>query len=318
MWPCRCQLTLIPGTAGTTTGLSTGIGSANNRYWGSTFEILVYDRVLTQAEREKVEAYLKTKWATPSGGCMPGKISDLTALSTAVAAPTDLIEVIDVSDTSMAATGTNKKMALANMSKFTRGGMAHTHGVIVPDFGYVPGMDYHLNVGLATNAGGGGQTLNAVLNHPAGMTFYVPCVFAHDCVISDLGFYRGSTAAADRKYRFSLYASRANALGPGALITNIGEITVPNAAAGGYKYLTGLSVSVRAATLYWMGFLPDSTNNGTEWWGTAGNNYSCNSANAFVFGLNTGYVTPGADASAANAQQGWGGPYLFFKVSSSS
>ena len=43
---------------------------------------------------------------------MPGRISEYAALTASAAAPNDLIEVLDVSDTTMAPTGTNKKMAL--------------------------------------------------------------------------------------------------------------------------------------------------------------------------------------------------------------
>jgi len=49
---------------------------------------------------------------------MPGRITELGALTGAAAATTDLIEAIDVSDTSMAATGTNKKLSLAELVVF--------------------------------------------------------------------------------------------------------------------------------------------------------------------------------------------------------
>src|SRR4051812_16667763 len=44
---------------------------------------------------------------------MPGRITELAANVTAATA--DLIETVDVSDTSMAATGTNKKLSLADL-----------------------------------------------------------------------------------------------------------------------------------------------------------------------------------------------------------
>jgi hypothetical protein len=47
---------------------------------------------------------------------MPGKITELDALTGAAAATTDLIEAVDVSDTTMAATGTNKKMTLTDLA----------------------------------------------------------------------------------------------------------------------------------------------------------------------------------------------------------
>lgn len=49
---------------------------------------------------------------------MPGRITELAALTGAAADTTDLIEAVDVSDTSMAATGTNKKMSLADVATF--------------------------------------------------------------------------------------------------------------------------------------------------------------------------------------------------------
>jgi hypothetical protein len=57
---------------------------------------------------------------------MAGKITDLGVLTGAAAATTDLIETVDVSDTSMAATGTNKKMTLSDMATFVaaQGGAA--------------------------------------------------------------------------------------------------------------------------------------------------------------------------------------------------
>jgi hypothetical protein len=57
---------------------------------------------------------------------MPGRITELGTLTSGAAATTDLIETVDVSDTSMAPTGTNKKMSLSDMATFvaTQGGAA--------------------------------------------------------------------------------------------------------------------------------------------------------------------------------------------------
>ena len=52
---------------------------------------------------------------------MPGKITELAALTAANAAVGDLCEVVDVSDTSMAATGTNKKLSLAELNTYVNG-----------------------------------------------------------------------------------------------------------------------------------------------------------------------------------------------------
>jgi hypothetical protein len=59
-------------------------------------------------------------WSTPAGTGGGGdavgtKMTALTALTGAGAATTDIIEVVDISDTTMAASGTNKKMTLAEL-----------------------------------------------------------------------------------------------------------------------------------------------------------------------------------------------------------
>ena len=62
---------------------------------------------------------------------MAGKISELTLL--AAPAADDLIEVLDVSDTAMAASGTNKKMALGVQLVETQAGTTYT--VVAADAG---------------------------------------------------------------------------------------------------------------------------------------------------------------------------------------
>lgn len=49
---------------------------------------------------------------------MAGKISELGVLTAAGAAPADLFEVLDVSDTTMAASGTNKRFPLAELGSY--------------------------------------------------------------------------------------------------------------------------------------------------------------------------------------------------------
>lgn len=56
------------------------------------------------------------------------KITDHTALTGAGSASTDLVEVVDVSDTTDAATGTNKKITLAEL-----GAAVATHGALATD-----------------------------------------------------------------------------------------------------------------------------------------------------------------------------------------
>ena len=62
---------------------------------------------------------------------MPGKISELTLL--AAPAADDYVEVLDVSDTSMAASGTNKKMPLGVQLVETQAGSTYT--VVAADSG---------------------------------------------------------------------------------------------------------------------------------------------------------------------------------------
>ena len=54
---------------------------------------------------------------------MPGKISELAVLTGATAATGDLVEVVDISDTSMAVSGTNKKLTLSGLSTVAGGGL---------------------------------------------------------------------------------------------------------------------------------------------------------------------------------------------------
>ena len=49
---------------------------------------------------------------------MPGKITELNSITGIFAATTDTVELVDISDTSMAATGTNKKITLAEFISF--------------------------------------------------------------------------------------------------------------------------------------------------------------------------------------------------------
>ena len=51
---------------------------------------------------------------------MPGRITELGVLNGATAALTDHIETVDISDTSMAASGTNKRFSLAEVIAFLR------------------------------------------------------------------------------------------------------------------------------------------------------------------------------------------------------
>jgi hypothetical protein len=68
---------------------------------------------------------------------MPGKITDLAALTGAAANGSDLLETIDVSDTSMAPTGTNKRFTLSELIAFLNangvgGGVAASAVSFVP------------------------------------------------------------------------------------------------------------------------------------------------------------------------------------------
>jgi hypothetical protein len=65
---------------------------------------------------------------------MPGKITELGTLTGATAATTDLIETVDVSDTSMATTGTNKRMPFSELVAFLNAnGVGAVRGLILAD-----------------------------------------------------------------------------------------------------------------------------------------------------------------------------------------
>lgn len=242
---------------------------------------------------------------------MPGRITDYGLLTGSTAAPGDLVEVVDVSDTSMAATGTNKRLVLGELNKYLGGGMFHTHGVIVPHTGYIPGVIYPFNVGPVP-ANGQVYGGNNALNHPAGSIFYVPTVFAFDTTITQMGFNLAGGPSKDCRVWFALYNDN-GAYRPGARVARA-ELVMPNGSGGGQKFVAIGNAPVVGGRLYWAGMNPDfNQNGGAEWWNVVNSMYPIYDVMTVLRSGNT-YIEPADPAPASNPDSGWGAPLLLFKV----
>ena len=96
------------------------------------------------------------------------KISALTAIDGATLASTDLVPVVDVSDTTMAGTGTNKKLTAAELGVALAavGGLASTSAVAA---GYQP-LDSDLTAIAALTTTEFGRSFLTLANAAAGLT----------------------------------------------------------------------------------------------------------------------------------------------------
>ena len=169
---------------------------------------------------------------------MAGKISELVAFT--AAATSDLIEAVDVSDTSMAATGTNKKMTLADLGTT----------VVLPKFwdSQAPPVGQYINMAYqgATNTGTlGTTTANARCGQFTPIP--VPVTMSFDMVSQYV-----STPATDAGsvFRLALYTADASYGGPADLVQEFGTIDATTAA--GLRTIVISPALTLPPGLYWM------------------------------------------------------------------
>ena len=125
--------------------------------------LVVEDGAVARANQAAMQA-----WLGSAGGTVV-KVTELTAQTGAGLATTDLIETVDISDTTMAASGTNKKLTLSNLITFLNangiGGGLDTEAVmdLLGTTGLVEGSNvditYNDTAGTITIAATGGGTV---------------------------------------------------------------------------------------------------------------------------------------------------------------
>lgn len=162
---------------------------------------------------------------------MAGKLSELLALTTPAA--NDLIEVLDVSDTSMAATGTNKKLLLSTLG-------APSDVIVQEDEWHFSSYSAGVPTGTAWP-----------LIHRAYLTpFFTP----RPIKISDIGMNVTTAGAAGTVLRIGVFAADPTTGLPGAVLV---QGTVPNDTLGGKTLTLGTPVSVEKT--YWIASCPQGS-----------------------------------------------------------
>jgi hypothetical protein len=115
-----------------------------------------------------------------------------------------------------------------------------------------------------------GSNSNAGNSHADGDLAVFPMVFPKDITISELHFavYKGASTAVGN-FRVVIYDSKvpASAVYPGALVYESANIAIDASAVplDPLQNLTGLSVSLKAGRVYWIGVLFDFTGTNTAY-----------------------------------------------------
>ena len=159
---------------------------------------------------------------------MAGRISEYATLAGVAAASGDLIEVLDVSDTSMAPTGTNKKMALGEVGNY---------------FGIprVAGTEYRV-AALKGTTWVTSMQVEQINNR--GHLCWLP---GQGNKLASIQIVVGTAGDAAAKIRFGVYAVTSTVVAPtpnavvGPLIVDCGQF---DASTTGLKTATGLSIQI--------------------------------------------------------------------------
>lgn len=176
---------------------------------------------------------------------MATKITEYTELTTPAAG--DLLEIVDVSDTTMAATGTNKKIQFSNVGGSGGGG----GGAVRTASGQWHASPYARGV-IGSDVW--------VIQHRMHFTPH----FAETArSISDLSVYVTGAGAAGVVVRFAIYSSDAVSAMPATVLYQ----TTVAADAAGVKTISGLSVGVSG--LYWIGSVSQGSGTVATCWSHA-------------------------------------------------
>jgi hypothetical protein len=209
---------------------------------------------------------------------MAGKISDLTAITGANLAGTDEIEVVDVSDTTMAATGTNKQTTLADIAAAS---------AFTTRYAQLPSTEtahYRTGGGYVANPIGGSWSSNTAAN---GTLLFIPFVAPATTTIDRIGIEVTSAGtAAASVHRLGIWADSSNV--PGTLLVDAGTVATDST---GFKEAT-ISQSVTVGTQYWLGVVQQGAP-ATR----ATIRVSLNTGPVMVSSVSTGFPTYGIQAT---------------------
>lgn len=181
---------------------------------------------------------------------MAGKISDFTALTGANLASGDKFEVLDVSDTSLASTGTNKSITGTELRTAVAGQALTTHT------NWVSGQIYPVS-GFGRYQADWSTTGSVALQ--ANYLHFIPFNMGAPFTADALQFYVGG-AAVSFNIRFGLFEPDDTAGMPGTLTYDLGAVAVSTT---GTKTLTfGANKSVSAGE-HWLGYVFDQALDGS-------------------------------------------------------
>lgn len=167
------------------------------------------------------------------------KYTDLTAITGANLAAGDLAAVVDVSDTTMAASGTNKKTTMADLAAAPAFQVAYTPATSVAMPIYRTGggwASFPIDSGFATAAADNNGQLS-----------FVPVMFPVATTADRIGIEVVTAGSAGSVHRLGIWANSSGV--PGTLLVDAGTV---DSTTTGAKELT-ISQSIAANTLYWAG-----------------------------------------------------------------
>lgn len=206
---------------------------------------------------------------------MTGKITDLGSLTGANFNAGDLLEVVDVTDTSLAATGTNKK-SRADEVAIGLGNLRLAFPYIYVGSSYLRAFVPIIN----SSSESAGTTVRAY-----------PCWAPRAVTITSFGF-NVTTSEGGASMRVGMYTD--NVGQPNTLIAELGDASV---ASTGNVTVTGLSQALPAGP-FWIAHCLHSSSNTAQFRGTNNSVYSFGSHSGVNFAAaSLGVISPNSGSS---------------------